>query len=140
MRFQLVHPIIFIVAVLVFGGVSRAGEKKLMHCFAFTTIEDAADADWKAFVQATSDLPEKVEGLNTVWVGKLKRPLRTYTRSGTDEKPEYTANLREWGVCMEMDDATILEQYADHPAHRDWEEAYFKVRVRGTTTYDILGQ
>ena len=41
---------------------------------------------------------------------------------------------------MEMEDATILEQYADHEAHRDWEEVYFKVRQRSTTTYDILGR
>jgi len=140
MRIQLVRFIVLAVAVLVFTGASRAGEKKLMHCFAFSTIKDASDDDWKEFVKVSSDLPEKIDGLNTVWVGKLRRPLRTYSKGGSDEKPEYTANLREWGVCMEMDDATILGKYTDHEAHRDWEEAYFKVRVRGTTTYDILGQ
>ncbi len=140
MRFQLIRPIVLAAAVLVFIGASKAGEKKLMHCFAFTTIKDASDDDWKEFVKVTSDLPEKIKGLNKVWVGKLRRPLRTYSKGGPVEKPEYTENLREWGVCMEMDDATILGQYTDHEAHRDWEEAYFKVRVRGTTTYDILGE
>ena len=140
MRFQLVRLIVLSAAVLVFVGVCKAGEKKLLHCFAFTAIKDAADADWKEFLEATSGLPEKIDGLNKVWAGKLRRPLRVYSKGGSDEEPKYTGKLRQWGVCMEMDDVTILEQYADHEAHRDWEEVYFKVRERGTTTYDILGQ
>ena len=140
MRFQLIRLIVLSAAVLVFSGIGTAGEKKLMHCFAFTTIEDASEDDWKAFLEATSNLPEKIEGLNKVWVGKLRRPLRVYIKSGTDTEPEYNEKQRQWGVCMEMDDATILGKYADHEAHRDWEEVYFKVRERGTTTYDILGQ
>ena len=48
--------------------------------------------------------------------------------------------LRQWGVCMEMDDQATLERYAEHEAHSDWVEVYSKVRRPGTTTYDILGQ
>jgi hypothetical protein len=48
--------------------------------------------------------------------------------------------VRKFGVCMEMDDEAALKVYADHAAHKEWEEAYSKVRQPGTTTYDILGQ
>ena len=105
-----------------------------MHCFAFTEIEGASDADWKAFFQATDELPDKIDGLSKVWVGKLRRPLRQYGRN-QDE-----ARLRQWGVCMEMADEAALAAYADHPAHSAWVAAYAKVRVPGTTTFDILGQ
>ncbi len=111
-----------------------AGEKALMHCFAFTEIEGASDADWAAFMKATNELPGKIEGLTRVWVGKLRRPLNQYGRN------QDTPRKRQSGVCMEMDDGEALAVYAKHPAHDEWVKAYEKVRVPGTTTFDILGR
>ena len=122
-----------VVGVALFCSVGLAGEKKLMHCFAFTPVDDATDADWEAFQKATDELPSKIDGLNKVWLGKLRRTLTIYSKTGE-------AKERKNGVCMEMDDEAALETYADHVAHREWEKAYFKVRQRGTSTYDILGQ
>jgi len=110
-----------------------------MHCFAFTPIESAPETDWEAFYKATDELPSKIDGLNRVWYGKLRRPMRLYYKTGNGDQ-EYKQRIREWAVCMEMEDITALEKYADHPAHAKWEEAYFRIRQRGTTTFDILGQ
>ena len=41
---------------------------------------------------------------------------------------------------MELADEAALETYAGHPAHDAWVKIYEKVRVAGTTTFDILGQ
>ena len=111
-----------------------AGEKALMHCFAFTEIDGASDADWKAFKDATNELPDKIDGLDKVWAGKLRRPLRQFGRNA--DEPQ----LRQWGVCMEMKDEAALAVYAKHEAHTAWVKAYEKVRVPGTTTFDILGE
>ena len=110
-----------------------ASEKTLMHCFAFTEVEGASQADWDAFHKATDELPGKIEGLGKVWAGKLRRPLSQY-----DSQGERTQ--RQHGVCMEMADEKVLEAYAKHEAHAEWVKAYEKVRVPGTTTYDILGR
>jgi hypothetical protein len=107
---------------------ARAGEKALMHCFAFTAIPTASQADWNAFYQKTDALPSKVPGLMKVWYGKLAHPLSV---DGAE---------RQYGVCMEMKDAAALKAYAMHPYHREWLGAYEKVRVEGTTTFNILGQ
>ncbi|MBI1356196.1 MAG: hypothetical protein GC160_17785 [Acidobacteria bacterium] len=120
-------------ALCILTGSAFAGEKALMHCFAFTEIEDAKDADWQAFFKATDDMVGKIDGLNKVWYGKLKRPLGQYDREGKRA-------LRQWGVCMEMKDEAAYTAYGEHPAHAEWVKAYEKVRVPGTTTYDILGQ
>ena len=114
--------------------MALAGEKALMHCFAFTEIEGATEDDWKAFMTATNELPGKIDGLEKVWVGKLRRPLRQYGRNQDEPR------LRQWGVCMEMTDEEALAVYADHEAHTAWVRVYAKVRVPGTTTFDILGQ
>ena len=127
-----------------------AGEKKLMHCFMFTVVETASADEWKAFQQATDELPGKIPGLSRIWHGKLRNPLGQFTvdaatrkKLGAGEKdvagPVNRVN-RQYGVCMEMADEATLKSYSGHPAHAAWVKVYEKVRVYGTTTFDIVGQ
>ena len=138
-------------SLLVLTGVLSAGEKKLMHCFAFTTVKEATAADWKAFQAATDALPKKMPGVVThVWHGKLRSPLGQFSvddatgkklRAGEKDVPgTVNRSAREYGVCMEMADEAALKTYADHAAHKEWVGVYSKVRVEDTTTFDILGQ
>ncbi len=113
---------------LLVASSAMAGEKKLMHCFAFTAVEGATQADWDAFYKATDDLPKNMKGISHVWYGKLARPLSV------------GGATRQYGVCMEMDNADVRKNYGTDPAHKVWDAAYSKVRVAGTTTFDILGQ
>jgi len=144
--------LILLLAGLAASGAS-AGEKKLMHCFAFTAIDSASPADWEAFFKATDGLPGQIPGLARVWYGKLRRPVTLVTpadaasykkvvAAGAGE--EVTIPVRRveqrWGVCMEMADEAALKTYAGHPAHKAWEEIYGKVRRPGTMSFDILGQ
>ncbi len=123
--------------LLLLTGVVSAGEKKLMHCFAFTAVESASDSDWQAFLKATDALPGKIPGIHKTWYGKLRSPL-TITR--VTPAGEAIKVQRQWGVCMEMNDEATLKTYAGHPAHKEWSDVYSKVRAPGTTTFDILGQ
>ena len=107
------------------SAAAMAGEKSLMHCFYFTPEQKATQAEWQAFFKATDELPSKIPGVKHVWYGKLQNPL---------------PNNRQWGGCMEMNSAATLESYANSPAHASWEKVYFKVRVEGTTTGNIVGQ
>ncbi|MCC6368745.1 MAG: hypothetical protein IT165_34920 [Bryobacterales bacterium] len=130
----------------------QAGEKQLMHCFAFTPIKGAGQADWDAFYKATDLWPKKMKAVKKVWAGKLARPLAQYAtpdaaarkKALAQEKgvtAEITATQREYGVCMALEGGPeILKEYAAHPYHKEWMAAYEKVRVAGTTTYDIIGQ
>ena len=129
---------------------ASAGEKGLMHCFAFTTIDTATPAEWEAFVKATDAWPSKFSEIKHVWVGKLARPLAQYrvdaaTGKKFAENPkqsgiEATRVMRSWGVCMHMESQDTLKKYVTQPYHKEWMAAYEKVRVAGTTTYDIIGQ
>jgi len=136
--------------VLLAAATLSAGEKKLMHCFAFTAVEGATDADWQGFFKATDALPGKIPAISRVWYGKLRRPLRqvqpdskSYKELGAGAAKvtgEMQSVRREWGVCMEMADEAALDSYAKDPAHAEWVKAYSKVRKPGTTTFDIIGQ
>ena len=140
-----------IVLILALASIQlAAAEKTLMHCFAFTVIETATEADWKAFAAATDALPAKIPGVMKVWQGKLRNPLTIFTIDPEARKklmagdPEATGSIkrvqRQHGVCMEMADEAALKAYAAHPYHAEWMSTYEKVRVAGTTTFDILGR
>ena len=120
--------LLLILCLTICAGTLGAADGKLRHCFYFTVIEEATDADWQAFAKATEALTGKIDGLHNVWHGKLRRPMR----AGNSQ--------RQYGVCMEMADEAALKVYADHPAHAEWVKVYSKVRQPGTTTSDIIGK
>jgi len=126
-------------------------QRTLMHCFTFTEIPEATAADWDAFRKATEELPSKIDGLLRVWHGKLARPLsllqtdppldaesQKKLREGATVPAQVKTIRRQYGVCMEFRDQDALKTYAKHPAHDAWMKVYEKVRVYGTTTFDIL--
>ncbi len=139
-------------AVCLVASTASAGEKSVMHCFAFTVIEKATPAEWEAFTKSTDELPGKIKGLKKVWHGKLARPLTQYAVSFPDgearkkfvEAKQGTLDVkmvqRQHGVCMEFADEAAFKSYGADPGHGGWAAVYEKVRVAGTTTYQILGQ
>lgn len=110
------------------GQQTAPMQKTLLHVFAFTPLEGATQQDFDNFKKATADMVGKIQGFRRVWFAKLQQPLPA------------DPNPRLYGVAMEFDDLNALKVYADHPVHKDWEKVYEKVRVRGTTTMDILGE
>jgi hypothetical protein len=110
------------------AGSLVAAEPTVMHCFAFTPIQEATQSDWDAFYKATDALPKQLSGIKRVWYGKLARPLKLGDA------------VREHGVCMEFTDEAAFKDYSakTNKAHNDWNAIYSKVRVAGTTTYQIL--
>ncbi len=133
--------------LLLFSG-SLAAQPKLMHCFYFTAVETATPADWDAFYKATGALPGKIPGLTRVWYGKLRMPMGIFNPDpetakklrGGEKSATGTVTMvqRQHGVCMEMDGPEALKTYAAHPAHKEWDAVYQKVRQYGTTTFDII--
>lgn len=140
----------FLTILLLCSTFAFAGEKKLMHCFAFTTIDSATPEQWTAFQKATDELPSKIKTISRVWHGKLMRPLQQYQAADPDTAKNFGAQrsgtgnfnrlTRSYGVCMEFASEAALKAYVDDPGHKEWSAAYEKVRVAGTTTFDILGQ
>jgi hypothetical protein len=139
------------VTLLLFAVSGFAAEKSILHCFAFTPRAEAAEADFKAYYAATDKLAQDFDGITRVWYGKLRNPLTQFRLDpdsqkklspGTDkvEGATVTRVRREYGTCMEFRDTAAWSAYEKHPAHDAWVKVYDKVRVPGTTTYQILPQ
>jgi hypothetical protein len=138
--------------ILMSHTAAFGGDKTLMHCFAWTPVKDATAADWDAFYKASDALPQKIQGVIRVWYGKLASPLRLVApgkmddaamqklRAGETVTAPISVTAREYGMCIEMKDADALKVYTSDPYHKIWNDAYAKVRVEGTTTFNILGQ
>jgi hypothetical protein len=131
MRIRLASLAALAVGVTLLPSIGAAGEKALLHCFFFTPIAEASQGEWDAFYKATDELPAKIDGLNRLWIGKLTE------RAAVSQQVKLG---REYGGCMEFTDQAALQRYATHPAHEAWIKVYEKVRVPGTTTFDILGR
>lgn len=126
-----------------------AGEKGVMHCFAFTPQANATQADWEAFYKASDQMPQRIKGVKSVWYGKLMRPLAQYSVTDPEARKKVMAEgkgsgavgftRREHGMCIWFNDEASFSAYANDPFHKEWEQVYGKVRVPGTTTYQIIG-
>jgi len=144
----------FLLTAMALTGLAAnlsAGEKNMMHCFAYTAIEKATPAEWEAFQAASDAMPKKMKGVvKRVWLGKLQNTLAQYAVPADARKrlvageKEVEAKIqlrpRQYGMCIELVGHNNLKVYAEHPYHKEWIAAYEKVRVPGTTTYDIIGQ
>ena len=139
-----------IMGTLTLASALSAGEKNMMHCFAFTAIEKASPAEWEGFYKSSDALPKKIKVVKRVWYGKLRAPLATFAIDAEPRKKlvageksvttAVTYRPRQYGMCIELKGNDALNLYTDAPYHKEWVAAYEKVRVAGTTTYDILGQ
>ena len=145
-------PILLSVFVFAFtAGAAQAGEKGMMHCFAFTPIETATQADWDAFYKETDALPKKIKTIKMVWYGKLRgnglgiyqvdpATSKKLIAGEKDVEGKVNRTVRKYGACFLFTGEAALAAYVKDPNHDAWVQAYEKVRVAGTTTYDILGQ
>lgn len=142
----------FIFLLAVTALTAQAGEKTVMHCFAWTPIKEATPADWDAFYKASDLLPKRIKGIKKVWFGKLQSPLGQTSivkieqdktasyRAGQTVSADVARTPREYGMCMEFRSADALKAYDTDAYHKVWTDAYAKIRVDGTTTVNILGQ
>jgi len=130
-----------------------AAENTVVHCFAFTKLAGASESDWEQFRTLTRALPQKINGLTRVTHGPLRRPvgqIEMMSNPSSEDLKKFVAGQpieakivnanREYGACFEFQSEAAFLAYGKHAAHTDWEAAYKKVRVPGTTTFQIVAQ
>lgn len=106
------------------GQKMRSGEKTLIHTIAFKQVEGTTPAQIQEAWNATLKMAGEIPGMKRVWTGKVTNRGQDYTH----------------GIVMEFENAEALKNYAPHPAHREWEKIYFKVRTPGSNTIDVQGE
>lgn len=140
----------FLLAAVLFDAPHVRAADTVMHCFAWTAKPEAINADWAAFASASNEIPKKIKGVVRVWYGKLASPLGQVSIAGMEPgnfkkfnagesvTTPVTRLWRHYAMCIEMTGPDALKAYDVDPYHQIWNAAYEKVRVEGTTTFDML--
>ncbi|MBI2821412.1 MAG: Dabb family protein [Acidobacteria bacterium] len=127
MVFVLAGGLLFM-AGWILGQHNAATEKTVVHAVAWTAGEGFTEQGLEDFKKATADLTGAMPGLKRAWVGKLRTPL---------VQGEITRN---YGLVLEFEDLKTREAYSSHPARAPWVKVWEKIRVTGSTNFDVLGE
>ena len=120
------------IMVLTIGGSlgqrNASTEKGTVHAVAWTAGESFTPQGFEDFKKATADLIGTMPGLKRAWVGKLRVPLVV---------GEVTRN---YGLILEFEDLKTREAYSTHPARVPWAKVWEKIRIPGSTNFDVIGE
>ncbi len=114
--------------------------RSVVHIVTLYYKDGTTDEQKKAVLAAVEKMAAELPGIKNVWL-KSTKVQGAYMEKVTDskEKPaEVSYKPRPFtdAFVIEFEDQNAFEKYADHPAHKAFEETYLPVRGR-STTHDI---
>jgi len=105
-------------AGLVLGQNKFGQPKSILHIVTVQWKADATPEQRQKAIDGVKTMAAAIPGLTNVW-------LKTTKVQGMDAV-----------LVMEFKDEASFNAYADHPAHKKWEEVYLPVRER-SLTHDV---
>lgn len=105
-------------AGLVLGQNKFGQPKSVLHIVTVQWKADSTPAQRQAAIDGVKTMAAAIPGLTNVW-------LKTTKVQGMDAV-----------FVMEFKDEAAFNAYADHPAHKKWEEIYLPIRER-SQTHDV---
>ena len=114
--------------------------KSVIHVVTLYYKDGTTDEQKKAVLAAVERLAGEMPGIKNVWL-KSTKVQGAYMEKLTEGKekssePAYKAHPFTDAFVIEFEDQAAFERYADHPAHKAFEEVYIPVRGR-SSTHDI---
>ena len=114
--------------------------KSVIHVVTLYYKDGTTDEQKKAVLAALEKMAAELPGVKNVWL-KSTKVQGAYMEKVTEskEKPSeasYKAHPFTDAFVIEFEDQAAFEKYADHPAHKAFEETYIPVRGR-SSTHDI---
>lgn len=122
-------------------AANRFGKpKSVIHVVTLYYKDGTTDEQKKAVLAAVEKMAAELPGVKNVWL-KSTKVQGVYMEKLTEnrERPSeasYKAHPFTDAFVVEFEDQAALERYADHPAHKAFEEVYLPVRGR-SSTHDI---
>jgi hypothetical protein len=114
--------------------------KSVIHVVTLYYKDGTTDEQKKAVLAAIEKMAADLPGVKNVWL-KSTKVQGVYMEKVTEnkEKPSevsYKTHPFTDAFVIEFEDQAAFERYADHPAHKAFEEVYTPVRGR-SSTHDI---
>jgi len=103
-------------AGIIVGQNKYGTPKTVIHTVTLKWKDDATPEQRQKALDGVKEMAATIPGIKNVWLKTLK------VQSPTQEKRYDTA------FVIEFADEAALKAYADHPAHKKWEEFYTSIR------------
>ncbi len=114
--------------------------KSVLHVVTLYYKDGTTDEQKKAVLAAVEKMAGEMPGIRNVWLKstKVQGAYMEKIAEGKDKSSEvsYKAHPFTDAFVIEFEDQAAFDKYADHPAHKAFEEAYIPVRGR-SSTHDI---
>jgi len=114
--------------------------KSVIHVVTLYYKDGTTDEQKKAVLAALEKMAADLPGVKNVWLKstKVQGAYMEKLAEGKDKPAEasYKAHPFTDAFVIEFEDQSAFEKYADHPAHKAFEETYLPVRGR-SSTHDI---
>jgi len=115
----LVCALAAVCALGVVAGQNKFGQpKSVLHIITVQWKADSTAQQRQAAIDGVKTMAAKMPGVTNVW-------LKTIKVQGKDAV-----------IVMEFKDQAAFDAYANHPAHKDWEDVYLPIREM-SQTHDI---
>lgn len=109
----LVCALIAVFTLGVVAGQNKFGQPKtLIHVVAVKWKPDSTAEQRQKAIDGVKTMATEIPGVNNIWIKTLKV-------QGTGPNAPYDA-----AFVIEFKDEAAHKAYADHPAHRKWEDIY----------------
>jgi len=122
-------------------AANRYGKpKSVLHVVTLYYKDGTTEEQKKAVLAAVEKMAGEMPGIKNVWLKstKVQGAYMEKITEGRERSGEsvYKAHPFTDAFVIEFEDQAAFERYADHPAHKAFEEAYIPVRGR-SSTHDI---
>jgi hypothetical protein len=114
-------------AGIVVGANKYRKEKSIVHVVTLYWADGVTDAQKQKALEGVEGMAKTIPGLTSVWLKSVK------------VQGQIDGHNVQNAFVMEFKDEAALKAYADHPAHKAWEEEYTKVRGE-SRTFDITNE
>jgi hypothetical protein len=114
--------------------------KSVLHVVTLYYKDGTTEEQKKAVLAAVEKMAGEIPGVRNVWL-KSTKVQGAYLEKVTEGRerpsdPGYKARPFTDAFVIEFEDQAAFEKYADHPAHKAFEQVYLPLRGR-SSTHDI---
>ena len=109
------------------GAETFGKPKSIIHVVTLYWKPGTTAAQKKAALDGVATMASKFPGIKNVWLKSIK------------VQGDAGGTTLESAFVMEFQSAKALEEYDNHPAHREWEKVYLQVRGE-SRTHDITNE
>jgi hypothetical protein len=120
-RILLASALVIVCALGCSFAQNKFGQPKtVLHIVTVKWKAESTAAQQQAAIDGVKTMAAAIPGIKNIWVKKIKVQPADYNTL----------------FVIEFNDEAALTAYADHPAHKKWEEIYLPIRDR-STSHDV---